>query len=228
MTNARVLRVERNGELILAHGGSVTLEGLRLPSGKADHAPQAIADAALAALSLLARQAPLTLGVTPPVTDRYGRLRAQGFGAAWLQRALLERGLARVSLAPDRSDCAPDLYEAEAAARQAMRGMWALPAYRIRNASHALDADAGTFQIVEGQVVHVGSGKDRIFLDFSADWRRGFSAIIVGDDRRTFHTAGFDLAALAGRRIRLRGMVEMVEGHPQIGLSNPAQIELLP
>jgi micrococcal nuclease len=225
--NARLLRVERNGELILTHGGPATLEGIRLPPVRDDHAAPAIAEAAFAELSRLANEAPLTLAVTPPGTDRYGRLRAQAFGAVWLQRALLERGLARVALAPDRSDCAPDLYEAETAARLAGRGVWALPAYRVRSADYALKADTGTFQIVEGRVVQVGGGKDRTFLDFSADWRRGFSAIVVGEDRKTFRRAGFDLASLAGRRIRLRGMVETYEGRPQIALSNPAQIELL-
>ena len=67
----------------------------------------------------------------------------------------------------------------------------------------------------------------RIFLDFNADWRHGFSAIIAGEDRKVFRRVGFDLAALRGHRIRLRGMVEAFEGRPQIAISNPAQIELL-
>ena len=44
--------------------------------------------------------------------------------------ALLERGLARVEIAPDREECAPDFYEAEARARGASLGLWALPHMR--------------------------------------------------------------------------------------------------
>ena len=29
--------------------------------------------------------------------------------------------------------------------------------------------------------IQLGGGKDRSFLDFSADWRRGFSAIVAGE-----------------------------------------------
>ena len=56
----------------------------------------------------------------------------RAFGSVWLQVALLEQGLARVAIAPDRNECAPDFYEAEAARpRQAGAGIWALcRAYR--------------------------------------------------------------------------------------------------
>jgi len=97
----------------------------------------------------------------------------------------------------------------------------------VRPADSALKSDTGSFQIVEGIVVNIGAGSGRSFLDFDADWRRGFSAVIAGEDRKTFRRAGFDLEALRGRRIRLRGMVEMFAGHPEIALSNPAQIEVL-
>lgn len=97
----------------------------------------------------------------------------------------------------------------------------------MRPADSALKSDTGSFQIVEGIVVNIGAGSGRSFLDFDADWRRGFSAVIAGEDRKTFRRAGFDLEALRGRRIRLRGMVEMFAGHPEIALSNPAQIEVL-
>jgi endonuclease YncB( thermonuclease family) len=58
-----------------------------------------------------------------PEKDRYGRMRVQGFGKLWLQAALLEQGWARVQIAPDRSECAPDLYEAESRARDRHAGI---------------------------------------------------------------------------------------------------------
>ncbi len=225
IAQAAMVQVGRDGTLLLERGRAVVLEGIRLPLD--DGGGRLLEQQVLVALYQLTRKVPLTAAATPPHSDRYGRLRAQLFADAWLQRALLERGLARVMIAPDRSDCAPDLYEAEAVARKARRGLWALPAFKVRAAGMALKADTGSFEIVEGRVVNVGAGDGRTYLDFNADWRHGFSAVVAGEDRKVFRRAGFDLTALAGKRIRLRGLVEDHDGRPQIALSNPAQIEVL-
>ena len=75
----------------------------------------------------------------------------RGFGDVWLQLELLRRGLARVQIAPDRDECAPDFYEAEQSARAAKLGLWASAAYAIRKPDN-LANDIGSFQIVEGRV----------------------------------------------------------------------------
>ena len=103
---ARVVRVEKNGALILSDGRAVLLEGIRLP--QADNAPRTVVDQAMQALSDMASDGPVTFTTTPPKEDRYDRIRAQGFGKQWLQMALLEQGLARVAISPDRNECAPD------------------------------------------------------------------------------------------------------------------------
>ena len=165
---------------------------------------------------------------TPPRQDRYGRIRVQGFDHVWLQTALLERGLARVEIAPDREECAPDLYEAEAKARAASSGLWALPQYAVKQAASLNAGMAGSFQLVEGKVVNVGAHDGRAFLDFRDDYRQGFSATVAPEDRKIFRNAGFVLEDLTGRHVRLRGVVEAFGGRPEIALSNPYQIELVP
>lgn len=224
----RVLRVEKDGMLSLADGRAALLEGIRLPRGDADRAPMIFERQALAALQAMIRSGPLTLTTAPPRTDRYDRIRVQAFGTdgAWLQAALLRRGLARVDIAPDRSECSTELYAAEAEARARHLGLWSSPAYAIRSAT-AMTAPAGTFQIVEGRVLHVGAAGGRIFLDFGEDYRRDFTAIIDRDDRKVFRTMGVDPRAYRGKRIRLRGMVQRYKG-PEIEIANPAQIEWLP
>ena len=112
VARAVVMRVDRDGSLILDHGRAAVLEGIRVPL-RDDGAPPLLADDTLVALAQLVRDGPVALTATAPMRDRYDRLRAQAIKSVWLQRALLERGLARVMIAPDRSDCAPDLYEAE-------------------------------------------------------------------------------------------------------------------
>ncbi len=73
----------------------------------------------------------------------------------------------------------------------------------------------------------VGVHDGRAFLDFQQDYRRGFSATIAPEDRKTFRKAGFAPEDLEGHRVRLRGMVEAFGGRPEIALSNPYQIEVL-
>jgi endonuclease YncB( thermonuclease family) len=222
--NAPVVRVEKNGAIVLADGRAVLLEGIRLPGGEADHAPRFVADGALAALREMTVGRRATFTAIPPKEDRYDRVRAQGFAPAWLQTALLAEGLARVDIAPDRGECAAILYRAEADARAARKGVWGLAAYQMRGPA-GLAGDAGTFQVAEGGVANVGTNDGRVFIDFTVDWRHGLSATISAEDRKAFR--GFDLEGLRGHRIRVRGMVEDFGGRQEIALSNPAQIEIL-
>ncbi|HMH65210.1 MAG TPA: thermonuclease family protein [Rhizomicrobium sp.] len=222
IARAKVVRVEQNGALILSDGRAVLLEGIRLP--QADSGPHYLADQALAALRDMAQDRPVTFTATPPKEDRYDRIRAQGFGGQWFQTALLEQGLARVAIAPDRNECAPDLYEAEAKARAKRAGVWALGDYQPR-APQAMKGTSGTFQVVDGWVTNVASGGGRVFIDFGSNGQRSFSAIIAPEDKRAFRD--FDFDGLHARHIRIRGTVQDYRGRPQIALSNPSQIEIL-
>jgi endonuclease YncB( thermonuclease family) len=225
IAHAKIVRVEKNGALILGDGRAVMLEGIRLPL--TDGGPPALAQDALHALSELAMAAPLTLTSTPPKEDRYDRVRVQAFGDVWLQTELLRRGLARVETAPDRPQCAVNFYAAEKEARVASRGLWAFPAFAVRKAESVAAADEGSFQLVEGKVVNSAVRDARVFLDFSQDYRHGFSATIAPEDRRTFRNTDPLPENLAGHTIRLRGMVQDYGGRPEIALSNPAQIEFV-
>jgi hypothetical protein len=182
-------------------------------------------DQSLAALRELAQAGNARFAAVSPKQDRYDRVRAQGVvNGTWLQRALLEQGLARVAIAPDRNECSADLYAAEARARSRRAGLWSITAYAARSPQD-MKGTVGTFQVVEGWVTNVGSGSGRTFIDFSSDWQRGFSAVIAPEDRRAFR--GYDLQGLVARHVRIRGMVQDLRGRPEIGLSNPSQIELL-
>src|SRR5258706_6678095 len=194
IARAHVARVEHNGALILSDGRAMVLEGIRLPL--ADGAPSGLTDRTLAALRELAQAEPVTFTISPPKEDRYGRIRAQAFGQSWLQVALLERGLARVAISPDREECAPDLYEAEARARAQAAGLWALPAYRVR-APAALKGGTGGFQLVEGVVSNIGQADGRTFIDFGDNGRRGLSAVRGPLDRRPLR--GFAIVGLTER-----------------------------
>jgi hypothetical protein len=212
--------VEQDGTLILADGRAVVLEGIRLPLADG----KAVSGQALATLRAMAADGVVNFTTSGP--DRYGRIRAQGFGRAWFQTRLLEQGLAQVRISPDHTECAPDLYEAEAVARSRHAGLWALPDHRVRSVDE-LAGTQGSFQVVQGQVGNIGRADGRTFIDVGADAedKRLFTVVIGAQDRRAFRD--FDFDELRGRNIRVRGVVQDYRGRPEIVLSNPAQIELL-
>jgi endonuclease YncB( thermonuclease family) len=225
IAHARIARVEKNGALILTDGRAVMLEGIRLPL--TDRGPAGLGDDALGALRSLALAAPLTLTAIPPKEDRYDRVRAQAFGDSWIQTELLKRGLARVELAPDRSECAAELYAAEKQARSSGAGLWAFAAMAVRKPETLGVADEGSFQLVEGKIMQAANHDGRVFLDFSSDYRRGFSATIAPEDHRMFRAVRPPVEELTGHTVRLRGMVEDYGGRPEIAISSPAQIEFV-
>jgi len=219
---ARIARVEQDGTLILADGRALVLEGIRMPLADG----KAVSGQALATLRAMASDGLVNFTTSVPAKDRYGRIRVQGFGRAWFQTALLEQGLAQVRISPDRTECAPDLYEAEAVARSRHAGLWALPDHGVRSADR-LAGTQGSFQVVQGQVGNIGRADGRTFIDVGADAedKRLFTVVIGAQDRRAFRD--FDFDELRGRNIRVRGIVQDDRGRPEIVLSHPAQIELL-
>jgi hypothetical protein len=214
IAGAHVVRVAPDGALTLPDGRSLVLEGIHL----ALDGP--LTSRALDAVRAMATAEAVTFTAMPPRQDRYGRLRMQAFGHSWLQLALLEQGLARVQISPDREECAPDLYEAETRARAKGAGLWALERYHVRTPEQ-LKGAAGSFQLVEGLVNTVGRTDGRSFIDFGAR----FSVVIAAQDRRAFRD--FDFDTLSGHHIRVRGVVQDHRGRPEIALSNPYQLEVL-
>ncbi len=138
--------------------------------------------------------------------------------------ALVAAGLARVRLFPGETPCLADLLAAEAGARAARRGLWALADFAVRRADDpSLPAQTGLYELVEGQIVSVGHGKLMVFLDFGKDYRRDFTIMVpvAMVDRLPLSADAFK-----GRRVRVRGVIEE-SGGPAIRLDSPDGIELL-
>ena len=230
LAHAPIMRVERTDDvLVLRDGRAVHLEGIRLPHAGQDRAPAAIAEQAFQVLNGMARGAKLMVTAMPPKEDRYDRVRGQVFNAdsadPWLQHALLRSGLARVDIAPDRTECAAELYAAEGEARAAHLGLWALPAYAVRNPD-GLGFDPGTFQIVQGTVLAADVKDGRAYLDFGPDWRTDFTVTVAPADMANFRRDGVDPRGYAGKTIRVRGIVQQFNG-PEIEIANPEQVEVV-
>ncbi|HTO41806.1 MAG TPA: thermonuclease family protein [Rhizomicrobium sp.] len=227
VVQGRVTQVDA-GVLVLADGRRAVLEGIRLPQGRLDHAPEEARQAALSLLGAMVSGKDVTLATTPPEKDRHGRLRAQVLiGGAWVQETLLREGRARVALLPGHGECAHAFYAAEDAARSARRGIWALGAYAVR-APDAVTKDLrGTFQIVQGRVVTADVKSRRAFLNFSADWAHDFTVTISPEDMKTFRKRRVKPQLYAGKTVRVRGIIGWYRG-PQIELMGPESLVVLP
>jgi endonuclease YncB( thermonuclease family) len=231
VAHAKAVRVEKNGVIVLADGRAARLEGVLLPAGASDHAPQFLAEQAISALNDAAFNHVVSLAAEPPKEDRYGRIRSQMLvhvhgDEIWLQREMLHKGLARVAIAPDRGECAEELYAAEVYARREKSGIWSSPAYAVRSPSQAKD-DVGTFQIVEGTVNSVAGSGGRVFLDFASNERMAFAATISTADMKRFREIGVDPFAYANQTVRVRGWIERIGHRPEIEIATPRQVEIV-
>jgi len=154
------------------------------------------------------------------VRDEAGRWR-------WLQRDLVESGLARVRPKfADRSG-AEALLPFEAAARTAKTGVWADSALAVRPAdAKALSADIGAFVLVEGKVVSVGRAAHRVFLNFGADYKTDFTVTIPEEAWSAWPGGAPYLLNLKDENVRVRGILTQLNG-PSLEAVTPAQIEAL-
>jgi len=225
---AKVLSIQANGVLVLERHRTVKLESVLWLAGDPDGAAAALSREAVTALRNLASGRTLTLRGAAPKLDRYGRLRVQAMlpDGKWLQREVLRRGLARVSIAPDRRECARELYAAEAEARGSGVGLWALSPYAIRTPESLRWRDLGTFQIVEGRVLSVKLSGGRAYLDFGRNWRTDFTVTIAPEDMKIFRGEAVDPYAYSGKTVRVRGYVDRLHGF-EIEATSPAAIEVL-
>ena len=184
-----------------------------------------------AALQALAGAGQLRLATLGEASDRYGRVVAFAFpGEAGesLQQALIAQGRARVASRVGDRTCAQNLLAAERAARAARRGLWGDPNFAPLAAENTtgIQARAGQFALVEGKVLSVRESGATIYVNFARRFREGLSVTVLRRLSRGFASAGVDVKALEGRRVRVRGFIERGRG-PVIDVSHAEQIELI-
>lgn len=227
--SAVAVEVVDGDTLVLDNGKQVRLVGIqapKLPLGRPHFPTWPLAPESKAALERLALNHRLTLHYGGREVDRHGRLLAHLADAEtgqWIQGALLAEGMARVYTFKDNRSIVPEMLALEQQARAARRGIWALRYYAVRT-PETVARDIGSFQLVDGVVYAVAERKNITFVNFAADWRTDFTIVVRGADRRTLRDAGFLLAGLAGKRVRVRGWVKSWNG-PMIDATHPEQIE---
>lgn len=136
-----------------------------------------------------------------------------------------------VQVAPQTDDLThiDELLLLESEARAERRGLWRLDAYRVRDANNLQEARAliGAYHILDGRVQRAASARGRTYLNFGDDYRTDFTASARNRLARRWVGRGLDLAAMEGRRVRVRGFVDAVNG-PSVELTHIRQIAALP
>jgi hypothetical protein len=227
---AETLPVERwSGHVVLLESGDLRLEDGRLLrlAGLVNLGTDRAAF--LRSIEDFLKARPLALRLDPKAgADRYGRLpalveNAKGEG---LQEMLLRAGLAQLMVEPAADAEIEPLLAAERAARLAGDGLWAEgshPAYALRRADE-LDDATGSYRLVRGEVRRVSVNRRYVYINFGADWR---TDLTLRMERTLAERSGLEAAALEGREVLARGVVEAAGG-PLLALDDPRQMEILP
>jgi micrococcal nuclease len=211
----------RSGDAVVLRGGQVVrLAGVEAPKGDEPFAGRARDD--LAGLVLGQRVQAMVGGARQ---DAYGRVLAhlkRLKDGVWVEQALLRAGDVRVRTYADNRALARPMLEAEARARLAGRGLWALPQYQVRLPDEAAARPFG-FQLVEGRVVSAPDGEGGVRLDLE----RWVEAEVPRGAEGRFAGAGVRLEDLPGRLVRIRGPMRPGPGEGRLTLDHPEQIEVL-
>ena len=192
----RVVIVAAAPDPVLADGRIVRLAGV-LPKGAGAALP--FGDAVFHPLS---RQA-----------DRWGRVSGflvpdGGDLASSFNAALLRQGLGLALPGEWPAGCFPLALEAEGAARQAKRGLWAGPDPILQATDlDGLRAVEGRFVIVEGVIRSVRRGRSQVFLNFGTFGSDRLSVTVPTARLDAFSAAGRDVLGLGGAQVSLRGVV---------------------
>jgi micrococcal nuclease len=214
------------GALVTERGEEVVLAGLVFPQvydmeEEYGAAPDLTAE--------IARRATGPARVAPVGShDRYGRIHADvvtGHGT-WLQAELVAAGLALVRPEGDTT-CVHALLALEQTAREARTGLWSDSKIIAKATDQpSLLAKSGLYALVEGRVVSVGYGSRMVFLDFGRSFRTDFTVMVPKTLVPRLVEAGITVESLAGRAIRVRGVIEE-SGGPAIRITDPLAFELL-
>ena len=157
--------------------------------------------------------------------DSQGRALAQvrlADNRSWVQGVLLRDGMARVRTYADNRAMIGPMLNDEARARIAKAGLWGQGVFRVLIPPE-VGRDASGYQIVEGRVQVVTPTRQGVYLDFTPD-KRGFAARIDGKAQPDLASAGLPVQSLAGRLVRLRGVIGW---NAVMAVDHPEQIEAL-
>ena len=225
---ARVAQVYDGDTVRLEDGKVIRLVGINTPEIAHRLPAEPYGDAAATQLRdrVLGRTVKVVVSATPH--DRYHRVLGDIYlpDGTWLNRWMITTGAAHVYSFPDNRANIDTLLKAEAQARAAHKGLWALPRYQVLAATGTFPASSiGQFHLVAGKVLSVTHGRDRTYLNFGPNWRTDFTAEIPDTALPLFKAAGLTpLTRYTIRQVLVHGRLKPVNG-TLITVTHPEQLE---
>lgn len=217
----RLAGLDRHGDLLLADGRSVRLAGLAPRQNDAERERFA---------TQLARWHGQAFRLAPlGGADRWGRLPARLLaadgapdvlaGQSDLSAALLAEGAALRLPEPGLAACNEVWRKAEP--RAATAGQPGNPQRKHAAVAHpvidghdaaAMKAQAGRIVVVEGRIAAVAERAQRTYLNFERRRGAGGSIVLSRALWRDLQRSGWTASSLAGKRVRVSGVVEGRDG----------------
>ncbi|TDR87064.1 thermonuclease family protein [Enterovirga rhinocerotis] len=151
-------------------------------------------------------------GTKAGTEDRWGRRAARLVlteGGTDLAQSLVAEGLAIVDPGEQDGLCRRGLLAVEDDARRRRVGMWESEIPLPAADPAVIASSVGRFALVEGRIVSVGERTRWTYLNFGRDFARDFAVSIPRRRWDEMKRRGLSAAALRGRRVRVRGIVEM-------------------
>lgn len=235
---ARAISVSKDAEIVLDTGTKLRLADVYLPrtleKGELAEATAAFLEAGLAGrdISFFETGKP----------DRYRNVAAHvlipldGGGYDWLQRRIVQSGTGAFMPDPlreqpeaggcDGEEMRKRLLEYD---RERLEAVYPEPDPAL--AIHAAD-DAGLwrreghFVIVEGRVLKKYNARQAVLLNFGNNWKDDFTAALSPAAYTFIGNRYKSLLDIKGKRIRLRGFLDLYNG-PYMRIDHPLQMELL-
>ena len=217
--------VTEDGDLVLRSRGAARVADLRLPEASPAR------EAALRWLKHRRGHAVLVQG--GPARDRWNRVAVrlvlvQDAMRLDLAHGLVENGLALVDPDTGERGCVLATLALELTARERGLGVWTDDRYKpvLVEDIVRLRERVGQFTLVEGRIRSVGERRQQTYLNFGSDWASDFTIVVPKRVWSLVQERGLSAAALRGRRIRARGVLEERQG-PSMVMTAVDAIEVL-
>ncbi|MGD9637458.1 MAG: thermonuclease family protein [Alphaproteobacteria bacterium] len=197
-------RIDENGIFFFENNQRAFLKNLWLQDRAVDYLVSNITPAS-----------ELTLSYKNLKNDRYGNLAADiYFNGTWLQKELLEKGLA-IFYDTSGDDEASLLLNFEKTARENRQGFWE-DLSKIQKAE-SINPYFNDKALVIGKVDHIKTTKNNIFINFGKDFKKSFA---VQTDTK------IALPQLEGQMVLVRGFIQKYHS-AFISLKSPFHIEII-
>jgi len=159
--------------------------------------------------------------------DAYNRILAYVWANGVLVNGeLVKRGLALTDFRPPNLKYQKMFSDFQQEARNFRRGIWG----EIENYSYPhwqANKLIGELGAVEGKIISVNPGKEKIYFHFGKEWEKDFTVIIYKANLTLFSLNPGELKTyFLGKKIKVYGVVRHLEG-PAIIVSAPSQIDIL-